>query len=137
MDKNRIVKIVEKAKSGNSDAFSQLFELTQHKAYYTAIKITKNPEDAQDILQDSYVKAFTSLNSLKDNSKFQSWFNCIVANNCRNYVVKKKPNLFSEYENDDECINFEDSLENNDISLLPDEVADNHETRRLVMECID
>ncbi len=137
MDKNRIAEIVEKAKSGNSDAFSQLFELTQHKAYYTAIKITKNPEDAQDILQDSYEKAFTSLNSLKDNSKFQSWFNCIVANNCRNYVVKKKPNLFSEYENDEEDVNFEDSLENNDISLLPHEVTDNQETKRLVMKCID
>lgn len=137
MDKNRIAEIVEKAKNGDNDAFVQLFELTQHKAYYTAIKITKKPEDAQDILQDSYVKAFTTLKLLKDNSKFQSWFNCIVANNCKNYVVKKKPNLFSEYENDNENYAFEDTLENQDKSLLPHEVTDNEETKRIVMQCVE
>ena len=137
MDKNNISDIVDKAKTGNIDAFSKLFELTQSKAYYTALKITKNSEDAQDILQDAYVKAFTSLDQLKENSKFQSWFNCIVANKCKNYVAKLKPNLFSEYESDDEDYAFEDLLENKDNSLLPQAVIDNKETKRIIMECID
>jgi RNA polymerase sigma factor (sigma-70 family) len=132
-----ISSLVENAKNGDSDAFSKLFEVTQQKAYYTALKITKNEQDAQDMLQDAYVKAFTSLDTLKDNSKFVSWFNCIVANSCRNYVVKKKPNLFSQYENDDTDFDFEESLENEDNTMVPHEVADNKETKRLVMNCIE
>lgn len=137
MNKENISDIVKQAKKGDSDAFAKLFELTQEKAYYTALKITKNSSDAQDMLQDSYIKAFTSLDTLKDESKFKSWFNCIVANNCRNYIVKRKPNLFSEYSNDDSDIEFEDTLENDNEDFLPHEVTDNKETKRLIMQCIN
>ena len=129
--------IVEQAKNGDSNAVAELFELTQEKAYYTALKITKHSEDAQDILQEAYVKAFTSLESLKDNSKFVSWFNCIVANKARNYIIKKKPDLFSQYNSDDSDLEFEDMLENKDESFIPHEITDNKETKRLIMECIE
>lgn len=137
MNKENISEIVKKAKAGDSDAFAKLFELTQEKAYYTALKITKNSNDAQDMLQDAFVKAFTSLDTLKDDSKFQSWFNCIVANNCRNYIIRKKPNLFSEYNNDESDIDFENTLENDNEALLPHEVTDSNETKRLIMQCIN
>lgn len=132
-----IKELVEKAKKKDNDAFSKLFELSQHKAYYTALKITKDEHNAQDMLQEAYVKAFTSLDNLKDNSKFESWFNCIVANCCRNFVVKKKPNLFSEYESEENDFDFQDKIENSDELLVPQEVIDNNETKRLVMKCID
>ena len=137
MSLENISEIVINAQNGNKDAFSKLYELTYEKAYYTALKITKDSNDAQDMIQDAYVKAFTSLDTLNEPAKFQSWFNCIVANMCRNFLVKKKPNLFSEYESDDNDFVFEDTLTNEDRTLIPHNVADNKETRKLVLECID
>lgn len=137
MINDNIADIVEKAKNGDSDAFGKLFEISYNKAYYTALKITKNEHDAQDLIQDGYVKAFTSLSSLKDNSKFISWLNCIVANNCRNYLVKKKPSTFSQFEDDDSDFDFVDTLEDEDEGVLPESVVDSKETKRMVTECIN
>lgn len=131
-----IADIVEKAKNGDSDSFGKLFEASYNKAYYTALKLVKNEHDAQDLIQDSYVKAFTSLSTLKDNSKFYSWLNCIVANNCRNYLVKKKPSTFSQFEDDDSDFDFVDTLETEDEGVLPESVVDSKETKRMVTQCI-
>lgn len=136
MINDNIADIVEKAKNGDGDAFGKLFEASYNKAYYTALKLVKNEHDAQDLIQDSYVKAFTSLSTLKDNSKFYSWLNCIVANNCRNYLVKKKPSTFSQFEDDDSDFDFVDTLETEDEGVLPESVVDSKETKRMVTQCI-
>lgn len=136
MPKN-IAEYVREAKKGEQQAFSKLFELTNKSAYYTALKITKHQDDAEDIVQDAYIKAFTSLDKLADDSKFESWFNCIVANKCRDLLKKKKPDLFSEYETDDSDIAFEDTLENRDLLLLPESVTENEALRKLIMDCIE
>lgn len=132
-----ISEYVREAKKGNQHAFSKLFELTNQSAYYTALKITKKQQDAEDIVQDAYIKAFTSLESLTNEDKFESWFNCIVANKCRDLLKKKKPELFSKFETDDSDIAFEDTLENKDMSLLPESVTENEALRKLIMDCIE
>ncbi len=136
MSKN-IAEYVAAARKGDQSAFSALFEMASQKAYYTAFKITKNQHDAEDMVQDAFIKAFTSLDSLADDRKFESWLNMIVANKCRDCLKKKRPDLFSKYDNDDSDIAFEDTLENSDISLLPQSVTENKATKDLVMSCID
>ena len=56
---------VEAALQGNADAFSALYESTQNNMYYLALKYMKNPDDAKDVLQDAYIKAWQSLPTLK------------------------------------------------------------------------
>ena len=51
-------KAVEAALKGNESAFSALYESTQRDMYYIALKYMKNEEDAMDVLQDSYIKAW-------------------------------------------------------------------------------
>ncbi|MBQ9532280.1 MAG: sigma-70 family RNA polymerase sigma factor [Eubacterium sp.] len=136
MEKQLDVYVIE-AKEGNKEAFGKLFELTNQKAYYTALKITENPRDAEDMVQEAYVKAFTSLDTLNDAAKFEKWLNRIVANNCRDLAKKRKPDLFSAYENEDSDTSFEESLENLDLSDLPQEVTDSKAIKNIVMECID
>ena len=63
--------LVEQAMKKDENAIGKLFELTSQKGYYVALKYLKNKEDAQDILQDSYVSAFTKLDSLKNPEKFE------------------------------------------------------------------
>ena len=59
-------KAVEAALKGNESAFSALYESTQRDMYYIALKYMKNEEDAMDVLQDSYIKAWQSLATLKE-----------------------------------------------------------------------
>mgnify|MGYP000408754781 CR=1 FL=1 len=63
-------KAVEAALKGNESAFSALYESTQRDMYYIALKYMKNEEDAMDVLQDSYIKAWQSLATLKDPASF-------------------------------------------------------------------
>ena len=93
---------VEAALQGNVDAFSALYESTQNNMYYLALKYMKNPDDAKDVLQDAYIKAWQSLPTLKDPEHFPAWLGRIVANTAKNMLVKKKPDLFSELEKENE-----------------------------------
>lgn len=128
--------LVERAKKGDVEAFTALYKDTIDKAYYTAVKIVKNPQDAQDMVQDAYIKAFTTLDSLKNEERFDSWLNCIVANRCKDYLKKKKPDFFPKSDNDNDE-DFIESIVGKDPGLLPEEVTESRETKKLVMQCIE
>ncbi len=51
-------KVVKAALKGDESAFAQLYESTQHDMYYIALKYMKNEDDAMDVVQDSYIKAW-------------------------------------------------------------------------------
>ena len=95
-------KAVEAALKGNESAFSALYESTQRDMYYIALKYMKNEEDAMDVLQDSYIKAWQSLATLKDPASFRAWFGRIVANTAKNALAKKRPMLFSQLEGEND-----------------------------------
>ena len=86
-----------------------------------------NSADAEEILQDSFVKAFTKIGKLKDNSKFGSWLKKITINECVNFIKKKKI-VFEEFSDsiqniaydDEQKFNINPELVNKEIANLPD-----------------
>ncbi|MBQ5315511.1 MAG: RNA polymerase sigma factor, partial [Oscillospiraceae bacterium] len=136
MDNKEIALLVEKAKENDKSAMGKLYNETHKKAYFVALKMTKNEDDAMDILQDSFVKAFKKIDTLENPEQFQSWLNQIVANKCRDYLKKKKEIFFSETE-DEDGNSIEDTFEEENISLIPDKSLDTAETKRLVMNIIE
>ncbi|MBR4093083.1 MAG: sigma-70 family RNA polymerase sigma factor [Oscillospiraceae bacterium] len=136
MDHKEIALLVEKAKENDKSAMGKLYNETHKKAYFVALKMTKNEDDAMDILQDSFVKAFKKIDTLENPEQFQSWLNQIVANKCRDYLKKKKEIFFSETE-DEDGNSIEDTFEEENISLIPDKSLDTAETKRLVMNIIE
>lgn len=74
---------VAAALAGDGQGFAWLYEATQHDMYYIALKYMKNEDDAMDVLQDSYMKAWQSLASLKEPENFRAWFGRIVANTAK------------------------------------------------------
>lgn len=88
--------IVQKAQNGDQVAWTEMYMATHPMAVRVAMQLVKNKDVVEDMIQESYLSAYTKLDTLKEADKFQSWFNRIVANNCKNYLVKKKPKLFSE-----------------------------------------
>ena len=131
--------LVLKAQNGDNQAITVLYNETYKQAYSVAVQITKNEDEAFDILQDSYVKAFNNLDSLTDKSKFKSWLFQIVSNKCKDYLKSKRHDLiyFSEmtYETDsgEQEIEFEDES----TAFSPQENVDYSETKRLIAEMIN
>ncbi len=126
--------IVRAALSGDEAAFEALYTMTKDSAYFIALSLTHNEQDALDILQDSYIKAFTHLNELNSPELFDSWLKRIVANCGKNFLRIKKPMLFSDIP---EAITVTETDEETDSDLIPHEFVDKKEASRLIMEIIN
>jgi len=141
-----IGELVLLARRDDQNAVNELYNQTFKKAYFvarTAIKSSDGDYSSQieDIMQDAYVKAFSSLDKLEEPEKFQGWLDTIVINRCKDFLKKKKPTLFSdmasENSNDGSTLEFEDSRENDRMEFKPEESVDYGETKRLIAEMLD
>ncbi len=128
--------LVELSKKGDQQAIAQLYEQTSRRAYYLAKQLVKDEDQAQDIVQDAYVKVFTNLPLLEQVENFQGWLNTIVVNKSKDYLKKKKPMLFSQMvseEDEGSELDFEDE----GGYFSPDQKVDYAETKRLIQGMID
>jgi len=72
--------IIKLIKNGEVTAFAQLIDRYQQMAFTLALSIVKNREDAQEITQDAFMKAYRSLADFREQSRFSSWLYRIVYN---------------------------------------------------------
>src|SRR5215510_3689435 len=72
--------LVTRARAGDADAFSELVSQYERKIYRLAKRITQSDEDAEDVLQDSFLKAYEHLDGFHGNSKFYTWLVRIAVN---------------------------------------------------------
>ncbi|GIW43823.1 MAG: RNA polymerase sigma factor [Candidatus Binatia bacterium] len=72
--------LVELARKGDKDAFRELFERYQKKVTSIALGMVNNPEDAMEIVQDTFVKAYENLEGFKGESSFYTWLFRITVN---------------------------------------------------------
>lgn len=133
---NSYTEAVQKAMKGDQEAYTYLYEETYTKCFYLARKFLNSEHTAQDIVQDAYVKAFKSLDTLEDPEKFQSWIGTIVSNLAKNELKRRKVTLFSETENEDGQ-DISDTFVDDRVSVQPEIVMDQNETTRLMKEIID
>ena len=74
--------LVEKAKKGDRSAFVELIDHIKIKAYKTAYMQLGNKEDAKDAVQDTILKVYERISTLRQNEFFQTWFIRILLNEC-------------------------------------------------------
>lgn len=72
--------LVARAKSGQDDAFGELYKRHQRKAYCTALRILRNQQDAEDAVQSAFQQAFLKLHLFREDSAFSTWLTRIVIN---------------------------------------------------------
>lgn len=82
--------IIAKVLSGDADAFEPLVTANQNFVYNIALKMLSNPEDAFDVSQEAFLKAYRSLKDFKGDSSFSSWLYRITANMCLDFMRKNK-----------------------------------------------
>jgi RNA polymerase sigma-70 factor (ECF subfamily) len=72
--------LVRKAQQDDEKAFGELVHRYESKVYSLALKMLRNPEDAEDVLQDTFLRAYRGIKSFQGNSTFSTWIYRITAN---------------------------------------------------------
>ena len=82
--------LVKRAKSGDYQAFDLLVLKYQSRLISAAFKFVKDLQISEDIVQDSFIKAFKALESFREDSSFYTWIYRITVNTSKNFLVSKK-----------------------------------------------
>ena len=82
--------LVHRAQRGDLAAYDELIQRYQQRIYATVYHMTSNHEDANDLAQDSFIKAFQALKSFKGGSSFYTWLYRIAVNKTINFLKQRK-----------------------------------------------
>jgi len=96
--------LVQRARSGDTHAFDQLVTKYDRKLYGLIYHMTSNTEDSNDLLQDTFAKAYKSLGSFRGKSLFYTWIYTIAVNMTLNHLKKKKRRDGPSYDDDESGI---------------------------------
>jgi RNA polymerase sigma-70 factor, ECF subfamily len=83
-------RLVLAARSGCRKAFNELWNLYSRRVYRTLLVITKNPQDAEDALQDAFLRAFQAIESFEGRSNFYTWLTRIAINSALGILRKRR-----------------------------------------------
>ena len=87
------MELVRRAREGNFGAYDDLVRRYQERIYATIYHMTSNHEDANDLAQETFIKAFQALKSFKGGSSFYTWIYRIAVNKTINFLKQRKNKL--------------------------------------------
>lgn len=131
-DKN----LIEKTKNGDNSAFEELVKKYEHKIYNLALRLTGNPEEAGDILQETFLKAYRSLNSFKGEANFSTWLYRIAMNIALMRKRKEKGKVFESIDAPQFTAEGEITKEIPDWSTNPEAEIENKEVRNILTNAL-
>ncbi len=111
---------VKKAQKGDSTAFEQLVLTYQNQIYRLCFRMVGNAEDAADMVQEAFLKAWRNLDSFQGDSAFSTWLYRLASNCCLDFLrsQKRRPTVSMTTEDDE---GEEQSIEVADNSATPEE----------------
>lgn len=135
MERENDISYIDKVLAGNVNAFSYLIDRHKDKAFNLAYRICGNREEAEEIAQDAFLKAFRSLKDFRKKSSFSTWLYRIVYNTSVSLVRTRGSRILSleefpadavdflaESSNEDEAVdNYRNSLVNFALQKLHEE----------------
>jgi RNA polymerase sigma-70 factor (ECF subfamily) len=87
--------LVSAAKAGDVAAFEELVNRYERKIFRLGMNITQNREDAEDVMQDAFLKSYQNLDRFQGDSRFYTWLVRIAVNEALMKLRKRRPNQFS------------------------------------------
>ena len=127
--------LVALARCGDKQAFGELIERYQAMAQILTVRLVGDVDIAREMAQEAMLQAYLSLEHLRDDSRFKSWFYGIVLNVCRSNLREQKRSILSlEW-----MLTGLNSSENHLLYALPDpqELLEEHELQQLVQEAMN
>ncbi len=105
--------IIDSVKLGNQSDYSIIVDRYKDKAFSLLKKMLKNEQDAEETLQDCFIKAYNSLSGFKGEAKFSTWFYRIVYNTALTKLSSKKRKTENEMSSVDEHFNLKSDYDYN------------------------
>ncbi|WP_432353369.1 RNA polymerase sigma factor SigW [Sporosarcina sp. A2] len=126
-----INKHINKVLKGNQSAYEEIVLLFQHRLYHVCYRMLNSREEAQDIAQEAFLRAYSNLHTFDQKRKFSTWIFRIATNLCIDRIRKKKP----DYSLDAQVPGTEGLDMYSQIAAaedLPEEVVERMETQERV-----
>jgi RNA polymerase sigma-70 factor (ECF subfamily) len=128
--------LLERARGGDQPAFETLVKNTDRLVYNLALRMTQNEQDALDVSQEAYLRAWKSLSSFEGNCSFSSWMYRITRNACIDYLkMKKKHSAIRIDAESDDGEKFE--LPITDEESMQEVIAERNDTASAIRQAID
>ena len=128
--------IIERVNSGETSAFDLLVIDNQDKVYSIALRMTGNEEDACDMAQEAFLRAYSSLGSFRGDSRFSVWLFRLTTNICIDFLRKQKKYRQSSLtyinENDEAA-----ELELPDMRYSPESELEKQQLREAIDSAMD
>lgn len=135
MDKQKLPLLVEKARSGDSDALNDLFTQTYNDVYYFAFKTVKDQTLAADITQDTFITVFQNISALNDPAAYPAWSRQITYRHCLQHLKKQEREVLVEEDEDGGSI-F-DTVKEDRTEFIPDKALDKEDFKKTILQMID
>ena len=128
--------LVKRVQAGEKAAFDVLVRKYQHKLVKMITRYVSDPSEAQDVAQETFIKAYRALPKFRGDSSFYTWIYRIGANTAKNYLVAqgRRPPGSDIDAQDAEQYGFDSSLRETDT---PEGIAQRDEIERTVFEAIE
>jgi RNA polymerase sigma-70 factor (ECF subfamily) len=136
------VKLIEECKSNNKRAQIELYRKYNQGMYNIAMRFLKNPDNADDIIQESFLSAFKNIHQFKAEVTFGAWLKKIVIHKCLNFLKKKELDVitldesyaFNLEKEDDDNWEFDNSIVLDDVKTSIDKLPDKY--KFVLMLCL-
>src|SRR5476649_1390666 len=109
--------LVTRATAGDLDSFNQLVKRWERPIYALAYRTLGREEDARDVVQESFLRAFRALKGFKGEAKFSSWLYRITLNLCRDWIRRERRTPIMAVPDGTDPIDLAESLPSQDESV--------------------
>jgi len=131
-----IKSLIKKAKKGDKKSFGKLVKIHQRSILYLAYDLVGNYEDAKDLAQDVFIRAFEKLNQFEERSQFSTWLNRITVNLAIDFHRKNKKKLNQTIEDNFDEVPHNEILAGFDHQDSPEEAIELSEDRTVLEQAI-
>jgi RNA polymerase sigma-70 factor (ECF subfamily) len=128
--------LIQTALNGDEKAFKTLLTKYRNLVYTIMIKMVRNPQEAEDLTQEAFMKAFNSLASFNEEFAFSTWLMKIATNNCIDFLRKRKLRTYSIHE----PIQYKDEkieIDIPDAEPTPEKTLLQHERKKVLESAIE
>lgn len=132
LDKN----LITRALAGNQEAYKELMHRHRPAIYHIVFKFVREKEATDDLVQETFMKAFAALETYRSEYKFSTWLYRIAANSAIDYLRRQKIKTLS-IDNPIETADGRSEIEVADYSYHPERDMEDREKRLSIQEAID
>jgi len=129
--------LILKCKNGNVEAFEELVLKYQRQIYTVAYRFMGNHEDASDLAQEAFIKAYKSIDRFRGESSLKTWLYHIVANVCRDELRKRKKGQVLSLDAPISTEEGEITRQTEDWTYAPDLIYESKEAQYFIQEAIN